>query len=508
MGHYNKLCGHMGGSKTYANAKRFYYWPGMFDWKCALTADCLTCQNKKPKPKHLNEVPLEEWQGDTAPFCAIHTDHKGPLHSPSNRNTHCFLIVDSFSRFLMVSSVTNSGAQASIAAVEKWTLHFGIPQSIIHDRGAAFLNTGFVNWTKELGITLRPHTAHSPGTNGKVETQNERIARYWGSFLNDAGTNWASPAPNFAFAHNTSVEYTTGKTHYEIVFGAKPQIPMSVKLRLYRDKHKICCSEFCTDLPPHNLDENSAKNELLQKLLRPQLSQALLDRERDFKRNYSSTFERCREQTTRSHAYRNRFKLGRHLHVGQKVLYKNHQQDISNCQKLQQRRLGPFTVTKRGTSTTYQIQDNKDPSIIKTVHRNHLVEYYPKEESLAAMIDEYVLHDQRDDDFYERFLGQRIGKLNSFPVPLAEATVPFPIRPLPTAPAVTSHKRDIVTSSDLGVGSPQVFSTTLPITLEQQPQHPQEKATEQPSASSPTRHLTPIQQLLWNSRKSEAREPR
>ena len=168
---------------------------------------------------------------------------------------------------------------------------------------------------------------------------------------------------------------------------------MSVKLGVYRNKHKLCCSEFCTDLPPHTHDENSTKNELIQKLLRPQLSQALLVRERDFKRTYSSTFERCREQTARSHAYRNRFKLGLHLAVGPKVLYQNHRQDLSKNQKLQQRRLGPFTVTKRVTSTTYQIQDDKDPSVIKTVHRNRLVEYYLKEESLPPMIEEYVPHD-------------------------------------------------------------------------------------------------------------------
>ena len=96
----------------------------------------------------------------------------------------------------MVYAVTNTGAQATIAAVEKWTLHFGIPQSIIHDRGTAFLNTDFVNWTKELGITLRPRTAHSLWTNGKVKTQNQHIARYWRSFLNDAGTNWAPSHQN------------------------------------------------------------------------------------------------------------------------------------------------------------------------------------------------------------------------------------------------------------------------------------------------------------------------
>ena len=60
MGHSNELGGHMGASKTYSNAKRFYYWPRMFDWISALTADCLACQNNEPKPKHLNEVPLED----------------------------------------------------------------------------------------------------------------------------------------------------------------------------------------------------------------------------------------------------------------------------------------------------------------------------------------------------------------------------------------------------------------------------------------------------------------
>ena len=96
LGHNNDLGVHMGASKTYNNAKWFYYWPGMFDWICAITADCLTCQNNKPKPKHRNEVPLEEWQNETVPFRTIHIDHKGHLHPPSNRNLHCLLVFDAF----------------------------------------------------------------------------------------------------------------------------------------------------------------------------------------------------------------------------------------------------------------------------------------------------------------------------------------------------------------------------------------------------------------------------
>ena len=45
LGNYNDVGGHTGGSKTYYNAKQIYHWPGVFDWICALTADCLTCQS-------------------------------------------------------------------------------------------------------------------------------------------------------------------------------------------------------------------------------------------------------------------------------------------------------------------------------------------------------------------------------------------------------------------------------------------------------------------------------
>ena len=167
--------------------------------------------------------------------CSIPNESFWPqkhLHPPSNRNILCLSVIDAFSRFLMVYPVTNTGAQATISAVQKWIHSFGIPETIVRDRGTAFINTDFVNWTEELGITLRLRTAHSSWTNGEVETQSQFITRYWRNFLNDAGNNWSSLAPKFASTHNTSVNYRTGKSPYEIVFGTKHQIPMSLKLVL------------------------------------------------------------------------------------------------------------------------------------------------------------------------------------------------------------------------------------------------------------------------------------
>ena len=321
--------------------------------------------------------------------------------------------------------------------------------------------------------------------------------------MNDAGNNCSSLAPKFAFAHNTSVNYTTGKTPYEIVFGTKPQILMSLKLGLYRNKHKLCCFDFCKDLPSHSHSENNLKNQLLDNFLRPQLSHALLERERDFKRIYSATFERCREQTARSHAYRNRFKLGKHLEIGQKFLYENHRQDLSKSQKLQQRRLGPLTVTKRVTNTTYQIQDDKDPTIFKTIHRNHLVEYFPKEETLPPMIEEYVPMDRHHDEFYERFMEQRFQKINNPEQSGTEDSLPFPIEPLRSAPVTLLQKRFSNTSNVSGVNSPQVLSPAMPVTPDNAQSYLMPSTSRMPPPSGP---LTPIQHFITNSRRSKPRE--
>ena len=155
--------------------------------------------------------------------------------------------------------------------------------------------------------------------------------------------------------------------------------------------------------------------------------------------------------------------MGQTLEIGQKAHYENHRQVFSKSQKFQQKQLGPFTVAKRVTNTIYQIQNDQEPSILKTLHRNHLVEYYPKEGTLPPVIEEYVRMDRRLDNFYEKFMEQRIQKLNNFEQPSREDSLPFPIEPLITAPATLPQKRLSNSSSDSDVNSLHVLSPAMPI---------------------------------------------
>ena len=164
-----------------------------------------------------------------------------------------------------------------------------------------------------------------------------------------------------------------------------------------------------------------------------------------------------------------------------------------------------FYRYKNVTSTTCQIQDDKDPTILKTVHRNHLVEFYPEEETLPPMIEKFVPMDLRHDDFYERLMEQRIQKLKNSEPPSIKDSLPGPIEPLRTAPVTLPRKRGSFTTSYSGDNSPLVLSPAAPV----KPDNLQPYLIPPTSGLNlPTGPLTLIQQFIKYSRKSENSQPK
>ena len=97
------------------------------------------------------------------------------------------------------------------------------------------MSRDFASYIHEPGITRPPLTAYSPWTNGKVEIQNKNLGAHIGIFLEQARDKWEEWAQKSAFSHNTIPNASTGISPYEVVFGQKPQIPLSLKLKLLRN---------------------------------------------------------------------------------------------------------------------------------------------------------------------------------------------------------------------------------------------------------------------------------
>ena len=86
-----------------------------------------------------------------------------------------------------------------------------------------------------------------------------------------------------------------------------------------------------------------------------------------------------------------------------------------------------------------------------------------------------------------------------------EDSLSFPIEPLCTAPVTLPRKRVSNTSSYSGVNSPHAFSPAMPVT----PDNLQSYLVPSTSRKNPpSKPLTPIQQFIKMSPKSNAKEPK
>ena len=206
--------------------------------------------------------------------------------------------------------------------------------------------------------------------------------------MSTSGPNWSQLTSKFAFAHNTAINSSTGYIPCEIVFGTKLQVPLSLKLGLYRDQNKMCTSDFCAGLENYAHTEHKSKNETIDRFLKNQISAEILKRENDFKLIYSNTYTHCRRVTIKAHMSRNQIKLGRPIKAGTKVLLGNRSKSLLKSQKFLNLRSGPYTVIEKITEVTYGIQ-NDFTNEKKVLHRNIIVEYFPKEQQMPKLLQEY-----------------------------------------------------------------------------------------------------------------------
>ena len=240
-----------------------------------------------------------------------------------------------------------------------------------------------------------------------MEIQNKHLGTHLRVFFDQAKENWSNLAAKFAFAHNTTNNASTGLTPYENVFGRKPQIPISLKLGLLRNSELTCNSEFCASLPLHRHFLQTHSNKAIKTLLKPKINTSLLIRENQFKNIYNTAYKKSLENNAKIHKYRNKYRLGKPLEIGQKVLMENHSIEDGKSKKLQELQSGPYTVTNKITNVNYEIQLDSDQTIKKTAHRNHLIEYFPIEEKAKELVNDYVSNDQSYKPFYENLKQSR-----------------------------------------------------------------------------------------------------
>ena len=80
-----------------------------------------------------------------------------------------------------------------------------------------------------------------------------------------------------------------------------------------------------------------------------------------------------------------RFRTAKPLPIRTFVLLTNQQQIEGVSKKLIPLKTGPYLIIENPTDTTYILQDQNKEKI--TIHRNHIVPYYPKEKHIKEELN-------------------------------------------------------------------------------------------------------------------------
>ena len=198
-----------------------FVWPGINADVRRWTRSCIRCQRAKIQTH--SRAPLSSFPTPAARLDVVHIDLVGPL-PPSRGFTYLLTCVDRFTRWPEAIPLTTITAEAVAQAfLSGWISRFGVPSTIVTDRGRQFESHLWKALMVFLGSKRTRTTAYHPQTNGMVERFHRQLKAALKAQHNP--TAWMDALPLVLLGIRTALKEDTLSTAAEMVYGTTLRLP-------------------------------------------------------------------------------------------------------------------------------------------------------------------------------------------------------------------------------------------------------------------------------------------
>jgi hypothetical protein len=202
--------GHVGVEKTYEVLAEKFWFRHMGRFVTKYVRNCLHCLFFKP-PAGKPQGSLHPIKRIPQPFDTVHVDHLGPFVKTKNGNVHILVIIDAFTKFILLHPVRSTKSRYVISSFREFIKLFGTPKRIISDRGKAFDNKAFHSFCRELPITDHLNATAMPRGNGQIERYNQVLLDTLSTMGADKDDNeWNRNLTNIQLGINSTLNNAIG----------------------------------------------------------------------------------------------------------------------------------------------------------------------------------------------------------------------------------------------------------------------------------------------------------
>jgi transposase InsO family protein len=142
------------------------------------------------------------------------------LRMDEDGNQHILVLIDSFSRYLLLYPIKEKTAMAIARALLSMIGDYGAPKTLVSDRGPCFISDVLHELLQFIGTEHELTLAYSKEENGMVERANKETLRHLRNIIFDRSvlSKWSTYLPLVKRIFNASIHSVTGVAPAKIIY--------------------------------------------------------------------------------------------------------------------------------------------------------------------------------------------------------------------------------------------------------------------------------------------------
>ena len=198
-----------------------FVWPSMHKDVRMWTKSCDPCQRAKVQ-RHVKS-PVSSFPAPDQRFSQVHIDIVGPL-PPCKGNTYLLTCIDRFSRWPEAFPIADmTAATVASAFVAGWVSRYGVPVTLVSDRGAQFESFLWSALMKTLGCHRARTTSYHPQCNGLIERFHRHLKSSFKALRDPS--RWLEALPLILLSIRSSIKTDADCSSAELLYGSSLRLP-------------------------------------------------------------------------------------------------------------------------------------------------------------------------------------------------------------------------------------------------------------------------------------------